>query len=308
MKRHLGEAVKFRDHIIKDLHKDHCLQVWKGDRTFADDLAARIANAHPFYLRRDAIQFLKEHSMALGEEEFFTAISNMRLPFHSVWIEFDATAPKGYPDGRIGAMIDFIDDGLSVNTAKLIKLPNRGNLVVLYSGSEVLIKRDGGVELSDTPITFVQDLMTEKEKGRYRRSDNLYDPIPLDTVQEREQEALRDAILSVAKLLSISALHNRPEILEMPEPTPVSSSKRKKFERQGEVVPKLDLSIVRLGKEGRAQSSPETNGEQSSGTAKRAAHWVRGHQFLARNGKLTWRRHHIRGVGKPLKTPKAFQA
>lgn len=63
-------------------------------------------------------------------------------------------------------------------------------------------------------------------------------------------------------------------------------------------APAYGMSVIRLSKAGwaeRVASAAEhaPGGEKSS----RAAHWVRGHMFLARNGKLTWRRSHVRGTG-----------
>ena len=303
MKQKLGRAVKFRDHILKNLADEFCTLVWNGDRDFANAVAQRISEAFPFYIEPAGVSFLDDHALQLTEEEFYLAIAKMQLPFPTLWLELDMKAPKGYPDGRGGAIADFTDEGLRVFTAKLIKLPEDGSLTVLYAGSEVLFKRDGGVQLTDTPVSYFQDALSEQRKGRYRTEVTLRDPIPLDTVQEREQEALRDALHCVAKLLSISALQNRAEVLDVPAPQRLSKSATKKFQQAGTKCPERELTIVRLGRAGRMQAAAVN--EQNL-LKKRQAHWVRGHLFLARNGKLTWRRPHIRGEGAPMKTPRSI--
>ncbi|MBR9763538.1 MAG: hypothetical protein GYB53_08455 [Rhodobacteraceae bacterium] len=302
MKKKLGRAVKFRDHILKNLDDDFCPLTWNGDRTFSDDVAQRILDSFPFYIEPTGVKFLEEHALQLNEEEFYRAIAEMRLPFPEVWLELDSPAPKGYPDGKAGAIIDYTDDGLRVFTAKLIKLPEGGHFTVLYAGSEVLFKRDGNVQLTDTPGSFLDDAISERRKGRIRTAETVNAPIPIDTVREREREALQDAIRSVAKLLSISALHNRPDVLAAPTPSLTSKGAAKKFVQGGAKVPARELTLVTLGKAGRVQTTASTSG------SRRQAHWVRGHLFLARNGKLTWRRPHVRGEGSPQKTPRSVGA
>lgn len=306
MKTSMGRAIKFREQILKDLRNPLSLLIWNRDDTYARDIEKRIKDAFAFYVDPDGVDFLQEGVQKLGEEDFFNAISKMELPFSSIWLEFDAKTEDGKNEGRIGAVADIHPDGLRVFSAQLFKLPEEKELVVLHSGSDVIFKRNGQVEISDNPAAFHQDLLTEREKGRLRQGVPPGEQIGEDTVTQRERDALRYAIRCVSLLLAISGLHRRPEILNVEKAREPSKHIVKQFERRGETAPKFGLSVIRLGKEGRAASVIQHEDAESDGRLKRSAHWVRGHVFLARNGKLTWRKPHIRGEGAPVAKPRHF--
>ncbi|MEY8118121.1 hypothetical protein AB9F26_07610 [Falsihalocynthiibacter sp. BN13B15] len=306
MKKTMGRAIKFREQVLKDLRNPLNLLIWNRDDTYARDVEKRIKDAFAFYVDPDGVDFLQEGVQKLGEEDFFQAISNMELPFGSIWLEFDAKTEDGMNEGRIGVVADFIPDGLRVFSAQLFKLPEDKGLVILYSGSEVLFKRDGQVEILDNPAAFHQDLLSEREKGRLQRGVPPRDQIGEDTIRQRESDALRYAVRCVALLLAISGLHRRPEILDVEKSQEPSKRIVKQFERRGEAAPAYGLSVIRLGKEGRAAASIQHEEAKADGRLKRSAHWVRGHLFLARNGKLTWRKPHVRGEGVAIAKPRHF--
>ncbi|MEH6833917.1 hypothetical protein [Falsihalocynthiibacter arcticus] len=306
MKKTMGRAIKFREQVLKDLRNPLNLLIWNRDDTYARDVEKRIKDAFAFYVDPDGVDFLQEGVQKLGEEDFFQAISNMELPFGSIWLEFDAKTEDGMNEGRIGVVADFIPDGLRVFSAQLFKLPEDKGLVILYSGSEVLFKRDGQVEILDNPAAFQQDLLSEREKGRLQRGVPPRDQIGEDTIRQRESDALRYAVRCVALLLAISGLHRRPEILDVEKSQEPSKRIVKQFERRGEAAPAYGLSVIRLGKEGRSAASIQHEEAKADGRLKRSAHWVRGHLFLARNGKLTWRKPHVRGEGVAIAKPRHF--
>ncbi|MEY8099130.1 hypothetical protein AB9F29_17145 [Falsihalocynthiibacter sp. S25ZX9] len=306
MKKTMGRAIKFREQVLKDLRNPLNLLIWNRDDTYARDVEKRIKDAFAFYVDPDGVNFLQEGVQKLGEEDFFQAISNMELPFGSIWLEFDVKTEDGMNEGRIGVVADFIRDGLRVFSAQLFKLPEDKGLVILYSGSEVLFKRDGQVEILDNPAAFHQDLLSEREKGRLQRGVPPRDQIGEDTIRQRESDALRYAVRCVALLLAISGLHRRPEILDVEKSQEPSKRIVKQFERRGEAAPAYGLSVIRLGKEGRSAASIQHEEAKADGRLKRSAHWVRGHLFLARNGKLTWRKPHVRGEGVAIAKPRHF--
>ncbi len=304
MKISMGRAIKFREQILKDLRKPSCLLISDRDDTYARDIEERIKGAFAFYVDSDGVNFLQEGVQKLGEEDFFYAISNVRLPFESIWLEFDAASDDGKHEGRIGVLADFTPEGLRVFSAQLFKRPRDKGFLIHYPGSDVLFRRNGQVEMSDTPVAFYRDVVTEADRGQIRRGVPLRDQIGTDTVHEREHEAVRYAIRCVALLLAIAGLHRRPEVLKIEEARLPSKQVVKQFERRGEAAPKYELSVIRLGEEGYAAAKVQHEDARADGRLKRSAHWVRGHLFLARNGKLTWRKAHVRGEGNRIVKPR----
>jgi hypothetical protein len=304
MKFTMGRAIKFREQVLKDLRRPTSLLISNGEDAYARDIERRIKNAFAFYIDPDGVDFLQEGVQKLSQEDFFQAVSNVQLPFDKIWLEFDAKTEDAKHEGRIGVVADFTNQGLRVFSAQLFKMPEDKELVILYAGSEVLFKRDGQVEMADTPVAFHQDFFAEQKKGRLRRGTPVREQIGRDTVEEREEQAVRYAIRCVALLVAIAGLHRRPEVLDIEEPHPPSKQLAKQFDRRGETVPKYGLSLIRLGKEGHSASEAQHAEAKADGRHKRSAHWVRGHLFLARNGKLIWRRAHVRGEGAPLVKPR----
>lgn len=105
-----------------------------------------------------------------------------------------------------------------------------------------------------------------------------------------------------AAVTALSAVFQRRELIEVDAAVRTSKRDRKAAEVAGRRSPDTRVGKISLGKMGRRNLSERirsgTNGTEHA--SERAAHWVRGHLFLARNGKLTWRRPHIRGLGAPL--------
>lgn len=300
----LSRAIKFREHILRDLRTPNCMLVSSQNSEYALEVEERIKNAFAFYIDPEGVSFLEDSIRKLSEADFFHAIANIRLPFTSVWLELDATTSDGKHSGRVGAMVDCTDTGLRVFQAQLFKLPEEPSPTILYSGSEVTFARDGSVELADTPAAFFQDALTEIEKGHLKQGMRPRDSIQPDTVREREAEALRRSIQCTAILLAISSFHNRSELLDIEQPDRPSKRIIKQYEQRKEKAPAYGLSIIRLGKDGRSQAATQSAEIASEGAQRRAAHWVRGHLFLARNGKITWRKAHVRGEGLPAMKPR----
>lgn len=305
MSRGFSRAIRLRDTLLADLSSAANPLVWNDDASFARSVEGRVLEAKPFHVDRSASKFLLDSAAQLSTEDFYQSIAKVRLPFQELWLEIDASTPDGKHHGRLGAAIDYVEDGLRVFVAQLFKFPRSKSLSVIYSGTEVVFAFDGTVSLSDTPYAYFQDAVTESDKERLTRDKLRRDaPFDTETIRDREQSDLQTATKCVAIAMSLAGLHGRPEIVEISEPTAPSKKVLKSFEERGAKPPKFSLSTIKLGKaaEGQLRTSLATEQDADTGATKRTAHWVRGHLFLARNGKLTWRRAHIRGVGKPIQT------
>lgn len=108
-----------------------------------------------------------------------------------------------------------------------------------------------------------------------------------------------DKALRIGGLFAVlCAALSRPKILDHEAPRALSKSAAKALTTANRRVPRFAPSIIRLSKVGRAERDANNAGKRA-GHSVRSAHWVRGHMFLARNGRLTWRRAHLRGTGDP---------
>lgn len=305
MSKGFSRAVKLRDTLLADLALPNNTLIWNGDDSFAQSVEERMLEAKPFHMDKSASKFLLDSAAQLSAEDFYHSIAKVRLPFKELWLEIDASTPDGKHHGRLGAVIDYVEDGLRVFGAQLFKFPRNKSLSVIYSGTEVVFAADGTVSLSDTPYAYFQDAVTESDKERLTREKLRRDaPFDAETIRDREQNDLQTATKCVAMAMSLAGLHGRPELVEICEPTAPSKKVLKSFEHRGAKPPKFSLSTIKLGKAaaGQLKASLETADDADTVGGKRTAHWVRGHLFLARNGKLTWRKAHVRGVGKPIQT------
>lgn len=108
-------------------------------------------------------------------------------------------------------------------------------------------------------------------------------------------------------MAALSQLLERTGSLSEEPPTRITPAQRRKLERRGAPVPITGTTKIRLGELGRRHLAATTPTTEEGKPAKRAAHWVRGHMFLARNGRLTYRRPHIRGVGEVRETVRLIE-
>jgi hypothetical protein len=103
-------------------------------------------------------------------------------------------------------------------------------------------------------------------------------------------------------------MHKRRDLLEVDDPQRTNKRVAKQYTQRDSVAPSFDLTMIRLGRAGRAQAVADAAESTDEDRRKRPAHWVRGHFFLARNGKLTWRNRHVRGEGVPQVRPRVATA
>ena len=111
MKASIGRAIKFREQVLKDLRKPSSLLISNGDDAFARDIEQRIKGAFAFYVDPAGVDFLQEGVQKLSQEDFFQAVSQVQLPFETIWLEFDAKTEDRKNEGRIGVVADFTSEG-----------------------------------------------------------------------------------------------------------------------------------------------------------------------------------------------------
>lgn len=275
-----------RDVVLKELQADSVL-TWNGDSSYTDHILPSLLASEAYLLDESACDYLEDLSSGLSVEDYYRALANTRMPFGTVWIEFvgmsleDDGAELSLEKCSDGALITDTPDGIRVFTATMLHdvKPWR----VVYSGTEVTFHRDGEVSCSKTPISKLYDRLAAA-KG-----------ISAQAMLNRDI----DTALRIGGVFAVlCAALDRPRILDRKEPRPPRKSEAKAHMQASREAPAYGMSVIRLSKAGwaeRVASAAEhaPGGEKSS----RAAHWVRGHMFLARNGKLTWRRSHVRGTG-----------
>ncbi|MCS5601789.1 MAG: hypothetical protein NZ734_06260 [Paracoccus sp.] len=270
-----------RDLVLKELQQDKSLLTWNNDASFTHNTLATLLASEAYLLDRSAVEYLGDLAQGLTIEDYYRSIAHTRMPFPSVWIEMvfpDTEHDAG--DISYGALIRETNDGISVFTMFMIHMQKPW--MPIYSGTEVLFCQDGQVICSTTPIA------------------NLHHRIG-PAAGHSVEELLNDDVDKALRLGGIFALMcavlERPRILEREAPQPLRKSEAKMFERISQKPPSYALSVIRLSKAGRIERDAQHQSERKGGFSSRVAHWVRGHVFLARNGKLTWRRAHVRGEG-----------
>jgi len=105
-------------------------------------------------------------------------------------------------------------------------------------------------------------------------------------------------------------LHNREGMFQAREESTVTRQQRRQAERQGQRLPDRTVTRISLDELG-LRHLEAVRGERAGsgeGQGAKRAHWVRGHMFLARNGVLTWRKPHIRGIGPVLQKERLIAA
>ncbi|WP_299911460.1 hypothetical protein [uncultured Paracoccus sp.] len=271
-----------RDVVLKELKGKKSLLCWNDDPSFARDTLDGILDGEAYILDRYAHAYLRDLAMNLTVEDYFLSIANTRMPFPSVWVEaiFDYVEDKG--EITYGALVTDEGDGIKVFQMQL--LHESKPWLPTYCGTEVVFHRDGNVSCSKTPISKLYERMAEFEG--ISQEDHMNSEI---------EKALRiGGVFAV-----LCAALARPKILDRDAPRPLRKSEAKAFAAANRRAPRFAPSIIRLSKAGRAERDVHQASE-TAGHSVRTAHWVRGHLFLARNKRLTWRRAHVRGGGDPM--------
>lgn len=275
-----------RDLVLRELQRDKSLLTWNDDTSFTTQILTEVLNSEAYILDPSAVDYLDNLASDLSQEDYYKAIANTRMPFDSVWIEFFSETEE-YRDGTHwrdacinGALVTKTPEGINVFASTVLHKVTPWT--VLYAGAEVLFQPDGTVSCAKSPIS------------------NLYDRMGAAEGFSAEDMLNRDIVASLrvgGVFAILCAILDRPKMIDREPTRPLRKSAKKTLERAGQSIPRYTPSVIRLSKAGFAdrQAAPSENTVGQS--LARSAHWVRGHMFLARNGKLTWRRSHVRGEG-----------
>ena len=275
-----------RDLVIRELHKPASLMVWEQDRTEADRLLSAILASEAYVLDRSAHDYLVAMAQGMTRETFYRMLPELEVPFGSVWIEAvhdDDTAEGEGPKEEMtsGALIRETDEGIEVTHVRTLNDVTPWKL--LYSGTRVIFARDGGTICERLPIATFNDAL------------GLQDGIPPENL--RQGDIIR-AIHILGLLALLASVLERPRTFEVEPSRSLSRGESKRQIQAGSVPPERTPTLIRLSRY--AEPVPIRTEPEGEGTGgRRAAHWVRGHLFLARNGKMTWRKRHVRGEGVP---------
>ncbi|ETX13316.1 hypothetical protein OCH239_10765 [Roseivivax halodurans JCM 10272] len=209
------------------------------------------------------------------------------IPMETGLVPFDRIyAEISYPgdENRIAAMVERDAAGLSV---RLLTLRGSGDLLL-----DAITTR---IPLDGPPLA------------------RLDHPEALTDMAASNPKALQDRLetsehlsMHVFQVLFAFAALRREEKVVREEGEPLySRQQRRRAVREGRPLPERTVTRIKLGAEGRNHLA--AMGDAATASGKRRAHWVRGHLFVARNGELTWRRPHIRGVGEVRNTVRVVE-
>jgi len=289
----------FRHAVLQDLSCEHSLLRMNEKHEFADDLRQSIMESPAFILDDSVTELTDSLASMLSKEEFFRSIPEARLPFERQWCEFKT---RDNDPITFGGIVERVDDGIRVRLAMRTERAAKGRKGgVLHSEADILFKNDGDVVYSETPIESFFAIIEDYSDGNgYKGSDDI------GTLDERKSDAF-DFALRLAGTMAVLAkvMEKRGTVDVLPE-AKIFPIDRKSVEKKGGSTLSRGVTRVKLGKLGKQHlATPELKGTSGK---KRAAHWVRGHMFLARNGKLTYRRPHIRGLGEVKQSVRAVEA
>ncbi|RJL05461.1 hypothetical protein D3P06_06855 [Paracoccus aestuarii] len=294
-----------RDLVFRNLRSSECVLIWEKDERFARDFEKRLVSAQPYLLEPRAIQVLQHFLTKLGAEDFYTAIASMRLPYEEVWLEGDIQTDAGGRH-RFGMLVSQSTEGLRCLISSAFWFGDQKIWYPMHAGTAVTFASDGRVIYEDTPVAHLYDVVQEgrepevDQTGRSRTA-----PVSGDTITERHAKDLGNAIQIAGLLAAFCGLMNKREVLEVDPLREPPRQQQRLYARDKLPAPKFGVARVDLARLGRLQQRAiieDTVEELDSDAAypgpRRAAHWVRGHLFLTRNGKLVWRRPHVRGAGE----------
>ena len=280
---------RFRHLCLEDLASPAALMRMHDDHPYADDLMRRIADSQAFSLGSSAVDLVERVASGMDRDGFYRLIAASRLPFPRIWVDYPAgDALIGRV--RVAFLADQDESGLRIQCMMFYKdFPS-------HCGTEMIFRPDGEVEFSDTPLASLLTKLarTSPEAG--------------DAELVRREQDFRALTRSASVVAILSSLLEQPGLLAPAPEERVMPAQRRALERKGAPAPRSGIVRIRLGEIGgkrltvgappEASPSEEIGASEGEG-ARRAAHWVRGHYFLARNGKLTYRKPHVRGSGEP---------
>lgn len=172
-------------------------------------------------------------------------------------------------------------------------------------GRQSPLPQTGGVIYEDTPVAHFYDVVQEGREPEVDQSGRSRPPpVNGDTITDRHAKELGNTTQIAGLLSAFCGLINKREVLEVDPLWQPSRQQQRLYVQDKLPAPALGVSRVDMARLGRLQqrAAVEDTAERSQSDAastgpQSTAHWVHGHLFLARNGKLVWRRPRVRGAG-----------
>lgn len=294
-----------RDLVFRNLRSSECMLVWNRDESFARDYERRLVSAQPYLLEPCAIKVLQGLLTKLDARDFYTAIASMRLPYEEVWFEGDIQTDTGGRQ-RCGMLVSQGQEGLRCLTSSAFWFGDQKIWYPMHAGTAVTFAADGRVIYEDTPVAHFYDVVQEGREPEVDESGHSRTaPVDANTITERHAKDLGNGIQLAGLLAAFCGLMSKREVLEVDPLRQPSRQQQRLYARDKLPTPEFGVSRVDLARLGRLQQraavEDAAEGPESDAASlgrQRTAHWVRGHLFLARNGKLVWRRPHVRGAGE----------
>lgn len=248
----------------------------------AGAFSERLGSAQHFVLDQASADMLTDLVTDAGDG-FWEMVSNMKLPFRSIFLEHKRA------DGN-GAI-----EGILINQGK-----------TGYYGYYMSLTPDGflpapiGILLTaDRRVSYANTAYGDYAKKSWTGSPQKFEE-NLDLWRE-------GGLLYTGLTVGMCVLLQNRGMLEETVKLGFTRQERRRAARNGETLPKTRISHITLGEFGLAQREAMKY-EKSDKSGKRRAHWVRGHFMRNPSGGLSWRMPHIRGAGPLIQQERRVHA
>ena len=277
----------FRDAVLKRLAHE------KQTNQFIDQKAQgamidKIGRSKAIRLNSDALSLINTYLNELGAEGSLGVVRNTKIAWPMLWVEHDEIDQDGLRS-TYGAYIEQNDETKTCNTFFRLDSDKHGDET-----------RSGIICSYRSIISWMDQERLVSADNHFKIEHEMKYPVQADTQQIMNRMTLR--MMERAAVLTTLIMNS--DLLRLPTAAPVSKLKQKSFRKHGQTPPARNVQKIDLTEMGRRMYHMRVLGDtgELDGTAavkgKRRAHWVRDHMFVARNGILTYRKAHVRGLGK----------
>jgi hypothetical protein len=277
----------FRDAVLKRLGQE------KRENPYIDqkaqgDMIEGIRMAKAIRFNSDALSLVNTYLNELGAEGSLGVVRNTKIAWPMLWLEHDEIDE----DGMRSTYGAYIEQNGSAQTCNMFfrldsdKYGDESPRGIICSYRSIISRLDQ------------EDIVSRD--NHFKLEHDMKYPGHNETQTIMNRMTLR--MMERAAVLSTLLVNS--DLLRLPAAAPVSKLKQQSFIKIRQTPPahnvqKIDLTDMGrtmyrmrvLGDTGELDDAPAVKG-------KRRAHWVRDHMFVARNGILTYRKAHVRGLGK----------
>lgn len=268
----------FRDDVLKEMMRDRSTH--SGDNLIMHSaMIEEIKRAKALHLDQNALALVNTYANEIGDDGCSTLLRSVPISWPSLWLEHEEQDEDGV--NTYGALLVQDKDYKTCN----IFMRHAGQKGIHFSHRSLYCPLGSNEPMRAFANQF--EIANTLEYG-----DNLERTHPTF-----DKGAIR--LMERASVLSTLLLNSR--LLDVTTEKPISTIKRQQFRKAGETPPRANVQKIDLTDLGRVMYKMRVLGEEpevEGQTGKRRAHWVRDHMFMARNGVLTYRKAHIRGMGK----------